>query len=68
MTLREYLTANQVTLSSFAKLIGVTRVAVHYWVRGTRVPRGSHMVQIVAVTGGSVTPNDFLPPAAPAAE
>jgi transcriptional regulator with XRE-family HTH domain len=63
MILREYLATSGRTLASFAKAIGVSRIAVHYWLAGERMPRMTNLRQIVQETDGAVTPNDFLPPA-----
>jgi DNA-binding transcriptional regulator YiaG len=64
MTLKDYLNRNNLTRAGFARSLGVTPTTVRNWNAGRRMPRGAHMIGIVAATGGMVTPNDFLPPSA----
>ncbi len=59
MKLARFLIAHQMTPAAFARLIGVTRNAVHRYVRGERMPAPEVMERIVQVTEGAVTPNDF---------
>lgn len=61
MKLRDYLAASGISISAFARMIGVSAAAVGRYVAGHRVPRPKHMRQIMDVTNGAVRPEDFLP-------
>lgn len=67
MTLPDYLTQSGLTASAFAALVGVNVSTVTRWARGERWPRPEQIIRVEQVTGGQVTAQDFLPPAAPAA-
>jgi transcriptional regulator with XRE-family HTH domain len=60
MTLTEYLHANKLTASEFARQMGVSPQAVHRYCDGDRLPRKSEMEKILELTDGVVTPNDFF--------
>ena len=60
MTLREYLTRSDTTISEFARQIGVGRMTVHRWVKAQRYPRPDMMDRIMGATRGNVTALDFL--------
>jgi transcriptional regulator with XRE-family HTH domain len=60
MTLTEYLHANDLTASEFARRMGVSPQAVHRYCDGGRVPRKPEMEKILDLTDGLVTPNDFF--------
>ena len=60
MKLHEYLMTYQMSPAEFAKQLGVgSRMTVHRYLRGTRMPSPEIMRRIVDVTGGRVQPNDF---------
>lgn len=63
-----YLSTNKIEPADFAKRAGVTREALRLWLSRQRTPRQKAMARIVEMTDGSVTPNDFLPTAAPRLE
>lgn len=66
MTLGEYLERNKIPRATFAKAIGVSGLAVRFWVTGTRMPRRRNMALIARATKGEVTANDFMLPGLPA--
>ena len=59
MELKNWLTNNDVSVSAFAKRIGVTRQAVYSYIRGDKIPSPVTMKEIVVETSGAVTPNSF---------
>ena len=59
MRLRQYFTANNLDIASFAKSIGVSPEAVRLWLAGKRVPRRRLLKRIVEATDGAVQANDF---------
>jgi transcriptional regulator with XRE-family HTH domain len=61
MKLRDYLNANALTLDQFAGRIGKTAATVSRIARGINKPDWDTLEAIERETGGSVTPNDFLP-------
>lgn len=61
MRLSDYLTAEQLSLTDFAKTIGVSTEAIRRYRDGERTPRPEQMVRIKAATGGQVTADDFMP-------
>lgn len=60
MTLKEWLTAKDITVSQFANTISRTPEAVRRYVVGDRIPDRETMPLIADATGHSVTPNDFF--------
>ena len=64
MQLREYLSAEKVSIPDFAKAIEVSVQTVHRYLGGERTPRPEIMQRIKAATGGKVQPNDFFAEAA----
>ena len=58
MTLDQYLTANGITESAFAELIGTSQPNVHR-MRKDQTPGKELMALIYVKTGGQVTANDF---------
>lgn len=66
MKLAVWLNENDVSDSSFAATIGVSRQALFRYRTGERTPRGEVMARIRAATDGMVTADDFMPePIAP---
>lgn len=61
MDLRRYLDSQEIPVATFATMLGITEQAVHRYLNG-RVPRPDVMRRIIAITAGSVTPNDFYTP------
>lgn len=59
MKLDEYLAAEDVSIATFAGLIGVSVQAVHRYLSGERIPRPDLMERIEATTGGRVQANDL---------
>lgn len=63
MKLRDYRKLQNLTQTKFAKLIGATSyVIIARYESGVRVPSPTAMRKIYEVTGGKVTPNDFVLP------
>lgn len=60
MKLRNFLSENQISKTTFAHEIGVTsRMTVHRWIKGTCIPSRDLMHRITKVTDGLVRANDF---------
>jgi transcriptional regulator with XRE-family HTH domain len=64
MKLSEYRKSAGLTLGQFAEIVGVSDITIGRYERGERTPKPKIMTQIVRVTDGAVTPNDFLEEAA----
>lgn len=60
MTLKEYLTRQQITEGAFAERIGCSREAVRRYCAGERIPEAKTMRAIALQTGCNVTANDFF--------
>ena len=61
MRLRAFLQASEISETQFAELIGVkSRMTVHRYVRGQRVPNAKVMAKMEKVTKGLVGHRDFL--------
>jgi len=65
MTLAEYLKAEGMNASAFAKLLDVTPSTVTRWLTTDRKPDLNLMVKIETVTLGRVTMRDFVAPNLP---
>jgi hypothetical protein len=61
MRLNKFLTKNGVPHATFAGCIGVSEEALRRYLLGDRLPVWPVLVRIEKLTGGAVTPNDFLP-------
>lgn len=60
MKLESYLRLQKITVPTFAKQLGVrSRMTVHRYVTGERLPRPAIMNKISEITGGLVQPSDF---------
>lgn len=59
MKIGEWLNLENVSMSKFAKDIGVSVQAVHRYARGERIPQNGTMQKIVERTSNQVTANDF---------
>lgn len=59
MKLQTYLDRNKISQSAMAKALGISAVAVHRYVRGTRLPEHAVLAKLLTLTDGQVTPNDF---------
>lgn len=60
MTLRQYLALTGLTQQQFANQIRASQSAVSRYVVGLRMPKREHLLRIMEVTDGAVTPTDFL--------
>lgn len=60
MTLSEFMKSRSLTDARFAELLDCSEGALRKWRYGERTPRSDQMRRIMEVTGGLVTPNDFL--------
>lgn len=58
--LEKYLTRKRLTAKQFSKIVGCSVITVHRILSGNRRPSSDLMVEIYKITGGYVTPNDFL--------
>jgi DNA-binding transcriptional regulator YdaS (Cro superfamily) len=61
MTLADYLTAQNMTVTAFAQAMGREISTVHGWVSGARRPRWADVPAIERATNGAVTASDFVP-------
>jgi DNA-binding transcriptional regulator YdaS (Cro superfamily) len=63
MRLKEWLTSRErrrENVADVAHQLGVARSTLYEWAGGKRMPPPQKMREIEALTGGSVTPQDFL--------
>jgi transcriptional regulator with XRE-family HTH domain len=58
MKLAIWMTKKKITQEKLAPKLGVTRVAISYWLHGS-IPRRASLAKIVKLTKGAVTYNDF---------
>lgn len=61
MKIDQYLKDHSLTDDQFAAQVGADRSAVTRWRNGTTIPSPARQVRIFEVTGGLVSPNDFMP-------
>lgn len=59
MTLKQYLSEQDLSCEAFGRLIGVGAPSVWRYATGARMPRPNIMRKIVAATDGAVQPTDF---------
>lgn len=64
MKLQTYLENHKLSHADFAALLGVSEFGVRKWAREERMPRRKALRRIQEVTGGQVTPADFVGAAA----
>ena len=60
MTLEQYFKLNNLDDKQFAKMLGVSRVHVHYLLTGQRNASDKLKLKIKEITKGDVTPNDLV--------
>lgn len=60
MKLSDYIRERGLTLTAFGQQIGVTHATVHRYISQGRIPEPDVMREIIKVTGGVVTANDFF--------
>lgn len=60
MQLETWLSEEKISRTDFAALVGAHPVSVSKWIAKKMMPRRGHLEAIREVTGGKVTPNDFL--------
>lgn len=60
MTLKEWLTQNNMTLAAASQAINCSTHAMRKWFTGERTPRPQYQKKIMALTNGLVTPNDWI--------
>jgi len=60
MTLREWCKAGGYSQAEFAVMVGSVQSTVSRWSAGMDVPNPTAMQKIYDVTGGKVSPNDFI--------
>lgn len=66
MKLRAWRRANNLTVREAADRLGVTFHTIYRYEQGKVVPPPDKMRQIIALSGGAVTPDDFFDVPAPA--
>lgn len=54
MSLRAYLSRHRLSISKFARMVGVSRQMVHRWINGTDIPTKKNMDKIIKATNGIV--------------
>jgi transcriptional regulator with XRE-family HTH domain len=59
MTLKEWISEQNITIAEAAERIGISRMSVYSYIRGSRLPRHKAMRKIARATGGKVQPNDY---------
>ena len=59
MTLADFLTSRDLSLTAFAAQIGVSTETVRRYRDGTRIPEKEIMTTIFTATDGAVSANDF---------
>ena len=59
MHLKEYLEANQFSLSALARLLQMTASSVHYYVHAKVLPSEKTRKKIESITGGIVTSEEM---------
>jgi len=55
MDLREYLFQSNLTVAELARKLGVTRVYLHYCLKGSRIPSKELLTKISELTNGQIT-------------
>ena len=60
MRLDQYLKINGLNPGQFAKLVGVSRSCVHYWLIGRSRPTVQNTIAIEQITGRQVTARDIM--------
>ncbi len=61
MTIKDFLEKQQITVSTFARLLGCHAPDLSRWIRGTRSVPAHWCVAIEQKTGGAVTRKDLRP-------
>jgi len=59
MTIKEYITENNLTLVEFARLIGITKVTLWNYMNNKRKPCFKVMKKIMQATKNKINHNDF---------
>lgn len=57
----------RLTQEQVAARIGVAKSSISRWEKRERIPEPQYWPAIVEITGGEVTPNDFMPERSPSA-
>ena len=60
MTLREWCKEGGYSQAEFANMVGSVQATVSRWAAGEDMPNPVAMKKIYDVTGGKVSPNDFI--------
>ena len=60
MKLQDYIKQNGLRKDWFARKVGVTPQTLHNWLTGQAEPSTTNKRKVYSVTGGNVTPNDFV--------
>lgn len=61
VALVDFMAREGLSFDEMGRRLGVSHEAVRKWVSGERTPRRRYMAAIVRLSGGTITPNDFLP-------
>lgn len=57
--LEEYILKNNLTKRGFAKLSGVPRELIYFYITKNVIPSRKNMTKITKATDNKITPNDF---------
>jgi len=60
MKLATYLQSHSISRREFALKIGISEASLSRYITGDRMPRPKIARAIMTVSGGKVTPNDFI--------
>lgn len=59
LKLTQYIADIGQTPAGFARALGISPVAMHYFIYGDRKPSGAVLAKLHAATGGYLVPDDF---------
>ena len=59
MKLKDWLKKENLVQEKLSEDLGISQVAISYYVNGQKIPRPETMAKIVTYTNGEVTANDF---------
>jgi len=68
MDLNEWMSRENINKSEAARRFGVSHTTVLRWASGRLLPAWNSLIVIKKVTGGDVTPDDFMPETADESE
>jgi len=59
MKIEHYIKSKNYSVEAFAKIVGVSAIAIYKYTKGERIPAPDIMAKIFTLTQGQVTANDF---------